>query len=52
MYIKWLKSLKKHGKNGVEVTTLNGVKWLNEKNIEKQSGHVNLVAITSKYPEE
>ena len=47
-----VKITKETWKNGVEVTMFNGVKWLNEKNIEKQSGHVNLVAITSKYPEE
>ena len=28
----------------------NGIKWLNEKNIEEQLKHENLVAITLKYP--
>ena len=39
---------KKWGKNGVEVIVLNGIKWLNEKNIGEQLGHSNLPALTRK----
>ena len=41
---KWIK-------NSVEVIVFNGIKWLNEKHIERQLGHANLVAITQGYPE-
>ena len=37
-------------KNGVQVIVVNGIKWLNETNIEKQLGHSRLRNITSKYP--
>ena len=37
------------GKNGVEVMIFNGRKWLNEKHIETQLEHSNLVAVTNKY---
>ena len=37
------------GKNGVEVIERNGIKWLNEKNIEEQLEHKNLAAIILKY---
>ena len=36
-------------KNGVEVTIFNGKKWLNEKHVETQLKHSNLVAVTNKY---
>ena len=29
------------GKNGIEVTTVNGIKWFNETNIGEQLGRVN-----------
>ena len=35
--------------NDVEVITVNKIKWLNEKNIEKKLGHSNLTMITAKY---
>ena len=34
------------GKNGVEVIFFNGKKWLNEKHIETQLEHSNLVTVT------
>ena len=37
-------------KNGIEVLIINGIKWLNEKQREKQSCYSNLVAVTSRYP--
>ena len=37
------------GGNGVEVVTFNGIKWLNEKNVETGLGHSNLTMITGKY---
>ena len=40
--IKWFLLLKIHGKNGVEVTFIDNVKWLNEKHIETNLGHSNL----------
>ena len=36
-------------KNGVEVIIFNGKKWFNEKHIETQLEHSNLVAVTNKY---
>ena len=36
--------------NGVEVIVFNGIKWLNENDIEEQLGHANLVAITRRFP--
>ena len=36
-------------KNGVEVIVFNGKKWVNEKNIETQLEHSNLVVITNEY---
>ena len=48
--IKWLKLQKKTWeKNGVEVIRFNGKKWLNEKHIETQLKHSNLVVVTNKY---
>ena len=47
--IKWLKLVKKHGKNGVEGIIFNGKKLLNENHIETQLKHSNLVAVTNKY---
>ena len=35
--------------NGVEVITVDNVKWLNEKHIEKRFGHSNLAMMISKY---
>ena len=35
--------------NGVEVIVFNGIYWLNEKHVEEQLGHANLVAITRRY---
>ena len=49
MYIKWLKLLKKHGENGVEVIIFNGKKWLNETNIKYQLKNSNLAAVTVLY---
>ena len=40
------------GKNGVEVITFNGKKWLNEKNIKEQLKHSNLEAVTLQYSSE
>ena len=37
-------------KSGVELMVLNGIKWLNEKHIEKGLDHTNLRALTRKYP--
>ena len=37
-------------KNGIEVLIISGIKWLNEKQREKQSCYSNLVAVTSRYP--
>ena len=52
LYIKWLKSLKKHGnkQNGVEVIASGDKSWLNEKNIKTQLGHANLTDFTLQYP--
>ena len=50
VYIKWLTLLRESGKNGVEVIVFNGIKWMNEKNIEEELGHANLAAITSRHP--
>ena len=36
------------GKNCVEVIAFNGKNWLNEKDIETQLEHLNLLAITNK----
>ena len=36
-------------KNAVEIIIFNGKKWLNEKHIETQLEHSNLLAITNKY---
>ena len=36
-------------KNGAEVISFNGKKWLNERHIETQLEHSNLVAVTNKY---
>ena len=41
---------KNMGKNGVEVIVFNGIRWLNQKNIEDQ--HSNLPAITLQYSSE
>ena len=38
--------------NGVEVTSVDNIKWLNEKHIETELGHSNLAAITLKYPKD
>ena len=35
--------------NDVEVITVDKIKWLNEKNIEKKLVHSNLTMITAKY---
>ena len=35
--------------NGIEVTIVNNVKWLNEKRLENNLGHPNLSMLTSKY---
>ena len=35
-------------KNGVDVITFNGKKWLNEKHIETRLEHSNLVPVTNK----
>ena len=40
------------GKSGVEVKNFNGKNWLNEKHIETQLEHSNLVAITLQYSPE
>ena len=45
-------SPEKHGENGVEVIVFNGIKWLNEKNIEDQLKHSNLPAVTLQYSSE
>ena len=45
-YIKWLKLLKKHGENGVEVIVFNGKNWLNKKNIK------DLAAVTLQHSSE
>ena len=37
------------GKNSVEVIPDGDIKWLNQKNVEKQLGHSNLTQITTKY---
>ena len=37
------------GKNAVEVIVFNGIKWLNEKNIENQLKLSNLPAVTLQY---
>ena len=37
------------GKNGIEVIIFYGKKWLNEKHIETQLEHSNLVAVINKY---
>ena len=39
-------------KNAVEIIIFNGKKWLNEKHIETQLEHSNLVAVTNKYSPE
>ena len=52
MYIKWLKSLKKHGKSEVAVIIFNGKKWLNETNAKDQLKHSNLAAVTLQYSSE
>ena len=49
MYIKRLILLKKHVKNGNEVIVFNGKIWLNQKHIEDQLKHSNLVAVTRQY---
>ena len=36
-------------KDGVEVIVFNSKKWLNEKHVEEQLKHSNLVAITNRY---
>ena len=45
-------SRKTWGKNGVEVIVFNGIKWLNEKNIEDQLKHSNLPAVTLQHSSE
>ena len=50
VHVKWLTLLKKWEENSVEVIVLNGIKWLNEKNIEEQLGRANLPALTRRYP--
>ena len=45
-------SAEKQGKNGVEVIVFNGIKWLNENNIEDKLKHSNLPAATLQYPSE
>ena len=37
------------GKSYIEVIFFNGIKWLNEKNIEDQLKHSNLPAVTLQY---
>ena len=37
------------GKSGVELIAFNGVKWVNEKNMEDQLKHSNLPAVTLQY---
>ena len=36
------------GKNDVKVTPDSDIKWLNQKNVEKQLGHSNLTQIKTK----
>ena len=48
--IKWLSLLKKYRKNGVEVIVLNGIKWLNKKDIKEGLDHKHLPVNTKKYP--
>ena len=52
VYIKWLKLLKKYGKEMVviEVIVFNVKKLLNETNIKDQLIHSNLAAVTLQYP--
>ena len=51
--IEWLTSTEKHGKKcDVDVIIFNGKKWLNEKHIEDQLRHSNLLAITNQEPSE
>ena len=52
LYIKWLKLLKKHGENGVEVVVINDKKWLNETNIKDQLKQSNLAAVALQYSSE
>ena len=42
--------LKKYRKNGVEVIVLNGIKWLNKKDIKEGLDHKHLPVNTKKYP--
>ena len=52
MYKKIKISAETLGKNGVEVTIVNGKKWLNEKHIETQLEHSNLAGATLQYSPE